>query len=59
LAWRQLATSQQKVCLLLATTGEHWRHPRHTSPGDIMILARRHQDPRLVTSRRAECSVAV
>ncbi|MCI95036.1 hypothetical protein A2U01_0116334, partial [Trifolium medium] len=56
---RQTVTKRQKVLPQLATTGEHWRPCRHTSPGDTKSLARRQQEPRQATARRTECSVAV
>ncbi|MCI57439.1 hypothetical protein A2U01_0078690 [Trifolium medium] len=39
--------------------GDNWRPCRYLSPGAVKNLARRHQEPRQATSRRAECSVAV
>ncbi|MCI50524.1 hypothetical protein A2U01_0071768 [Trifolium medium] len=48
LAGRHLATERQKVGPPLATTGDNLAS---TSPGD--------KEPRLVTPRRTECSVAV
>ncbi|MCI48240.1 hypothetical protein A2U01_0069483, partial [Trifolium medium] len=44
LAWRHLATKQQKVCHPLPTFGGNWRPCRHSSPDDD-------QERRRATSR--------
>ncbi|MCI58538.1 hypothetical protein A2U01_0079793, partial [Trifolium medium] len=54
-----VATQQQKVWPLPATTGELWRPRRpHLTwrPQDPHLAT---QDPRLATTCRARCSVAV